>query len=203
MRTLALVAEKGGSGKSLIAVHLAVCAVRRRQRVVLIDLDRQKNVCKWGERRKSDDVTITAARVQELPGLIASARRQEADLVILDTPGRADIVSAQVLDVADVVLVPCRPFVYDVDATEETVAAIKRAKVQRAAFVLNSVPSRGTRHVEARAALEQLMPVCPVELHYLMPFTDALNDGRSVEEIDAKSKAAVEIRALYRWLGKP
>jgi chromosome partitioning protein len=101
---------------------------------------------------------------------------------------------------ADVVLVPCRPFSYDLEASVETAAEVKRAKVARAFFVLNAVPSRGTRHTEARAALQPLLPVCPVELHHYLAFGDALNDGRSVEELDPRGKAAAEIRALYRWL---
>jgi len=210
MRTWALLAEKGGVGKSLLAVHLAVCATRRGKTVALIDLDAQKNADGWAALRKSKDVTVVTARAQELPGLLERARQQGADLVILDTPGRADISTAHVLDVVDVVLVPVRPFAFDVHASEKIAAEInakiasekRRGRVIHAAFVLNSVPPRGTRQQEARAVLTPLLPVAPVEVHYYMALCDALNDGSSVEEFDPKGNAAHEIRALYRWLAK-
>jgi chromosome partitioning protein len=92
-----------------------------------------------------------------VPGLLARAREQGADLVIIDTAGRASIEAARVLALADVAIIPCRVGVYDVEASVETAAEVKRSGVKRAAFVLNAIPSRGTRHEEARAALEQLL----------------------------------------------
>jgi chromosome partitioning protein len=157
MRTIALVSQKGGSGKSSIAVHLAVAAVRKRRSVAVLDPDPQGSVLGWGKRRGSNDITIAAARAQEVPGLLARAREQGADLVIIDTAGRASIEAARVLALADVAIIPCRVGVYDVEASVETAAEVKRSGVKRAAFVLNAIPSRGTRHEEARAALEQLL----------------------------------------------
>lgn len=210
MLTVAFAAQKGGTGKSTLAVHLAVCAARRRKVVALIDLDPQESVLAWGVRRtkgrqkrgEGDDVPVFGARAQELPGMLTRARSQGVNLVILDSPGRADVTSAHVMAAADIVLVPCRPFLYDLEASVETAAEVGRVKVARAFFVLNAVPARGTRNAEARAALEPLLPVCPVELHHYLAFGDALADGRSVEELDPKGKAAAEIRALYRWLMK-
>ncbi len=202
MRTVALVSQKGGSGKSSLAVHLAVCAARRRKTVAVVDLDPQASVLGWAKRRGLDDITVIGARSQEVPGILARAREQKADVIILDTPGRADITAARVMSLADVVLVPCRVGIYDVEASVETAAEVKRSGVKHAAFVLNAIPSRGTRHEETRAALEQLLPVAPVGLHHLVAFSDALNDGRSVEELEPKGKAAAEVRALYAWFAK-
>jgi chromosome partitioning protein len=207
MLTVAFAAQKGGTGKSTLAVHLAVCAARRRKLVAVFDLDPQKSVLGWSQRRTirgtGEDVPVFGARAQEVPGMLARAKEQGVDLVILDSPGRADVTATHVMAVADIVLVPCRPFSYDLEASVETAEEVRRAKIARAFFVLNAVPARGSRHTEARAALETLLPVCPVELHHYLAFGDALNDGRSVEELEPKGKAAVEIRALYRWLTKP
>jgi chromosome partitioning protein len=211
MLTVAFAAQKGGTGKSTLAVHLAVCAARKRKTVALIDLDGlQNNALGWSARRAKEramrgaleDVAAFGARPQELGGMIARAKEQHVDLLILDSPGRADVTAAHVMAAADVVLIPCRPFSYDLEASVETAAEVKRTKVAHAFFVLNAIPARGTRHIEARAALAPLLPVCPVELHHYLAFGDALNDGRSVEELDPKGKAAAEIRALYRWLMK-
>jgi chromosome partitioning protein len=202
MKTVALVAQKGGIGKSTIAVHLGVCASRHDQSVAIVDLDPQASVATWGDRRAANDVTVVSARIQELPRLLANAKDQGADLVVIDTAGRADTVAMQVMELSDVVLVPCRPFINDVEASRRTAEQVRTARAKRAAFVLNAVPPAGTRHLEARLALEPLLPVAPVLLHHYVAFGDALNDGRSVEELDPEGKAAHEIRLLYRWLLK-
>lgn len=202
MKTVALVAQKGGTGKSTLAIHLAVCASRRGKAVALVELDNQDTIKEWRAERTSDDLEVVSARAQDLPRLLADAKKQRADLVILDTAGRADTIAEQVIAAADVVLIPCRPFANDMRATPRTVAQVKavKKKGQHAFIVLSSCPVQGTRHEEARAALAPLLSVAPVDVHYYMAFADALNDGRSVEEYDPKSKAAQEIGALYDWV---
>lgn len=199
MKVIALVAEKGGSGKSTIAVHLAVCAAKQGQTVAIIDLDPQGSARHWAERRGETDVDVpvVGATAQELPGLLQSAREQGAELVILDTAGRSDVVTAHVVSAADVVAVPCRPSIYDLESTRRTAKVIGGKK---AAVILNACPSRGTRAAEARDALDGVLPVAPVELHQLVAYSDALNDGRSVEELEPKGTAATEIKALYGWI---
>jgi len=198
MRTVALVAQKGGSGKSTLAVHLAVCAARQGLAVALLDLDPQGSVLAWSERRQADDVAVLRATAAELPRLLARARDQQADLVVLDTAGRADETARQVVALADLVLVPCRPSLLDVHASLATVAMLGRAR--RAAFVLNAIPAHGTRHTEAREALAPRLPVAPVALGSYVAFADALNDGRSVEELDPSGRAASQVRELLDWM---
>jgi chromosome partitioning protein len=200
MKTIALVTEKGGTGKSTLAVHLAVCAARQGKAVAVIDLDPQGSARHWAERRAGNDIPVIAAKAQELPSLLASAREQGADIVILDTAGRQDITTAHVVEAADLVLVPCRASIYDLEASRHTAELIRDAGGKRAAFVLNAVPSRGARAQEARDALETMLPVSPVEMHHLVAYSDALNDGQSVEELEPVGKAAQEIRALYEWI---
>jgi chromosome partitioning protein len=201
VRTVALVAQKGGVGKSTLAVHVAACAARRGQSVALFDLDPQGSAVAWGERRATDDVKVVGARSQELSGLLGEAQEQGADLVVIDTAGRADTVAALVMGRADLVLVPCRPFIADLEASHATAEQVQRAGAgKRAAFVLNGAPSQGSRHVEAERALATLLPVVPVVLHHLVAFADAMNDGRSVEELEPEGRAAYEVRALVRWV---
>lgn len=202
MKTIALVTEKGGTGKSTVVVHLAVCAMRQGKAVAVIDLDPQASARHWVERRANDDIAVIAATAQELPRLLEGARKQKADLVVIDTAGRSDVTTAHVIEVADLILIPCRPSIYDLEASQRTAERIIKAGGKRAIFVLNAVPSRGVRAQEAREALKGLVPVAPVELHHLVAYSDALNDGRSVEEMEPHGKAAQEIRALYDWLIK-
>ncbi len=206
MLVLALVAEKGGSGKSTLAVHLAVAAAREGKSVAIVDLDPQASAAHWSERRGEREpyVAVTAASASELPGLLASAREQGADMVILDTAGRSDVTTARVLETAQRVLVPCRASVYDIESARHTADLIAAAygadAPARASFVINAAPPRGTRAAEAREALSALLPVCPIELAQLVAYADALNDGRSVEELEPGGKAAQSIRTLYEWV---
>jgi chromosome partitioning protein len=218
MKTIALVAQKGGTGKSTMAMHLAVCAGREGKTVALIDLDPQATVTEWGEMRRErlraareqgasteDDPledAVVAARAQELPGLLASAKKQGAHWAIVDTAGRMDVTSANAVELADVVLVPCRASFPDLKASIGTAEQIRKGRAKKAFFVLNAVPAQGLRQQEAREALRELLPVAPVELHHYVAYGDALNDGRSVEELEPNGKAATEIRALYAWLKK-
>jgi chromosome partitioning protein len=199
MKVFALVTQKGGSGKSTLAVHLAVAAARQGAVTAILDLDPQGSASLWAKQRADNDITVVAARAAELPGLLANARAQKADLVIIDTAGRDDATADAAIQVATLVLIPCRPSLYDTGASAATAEKVKRAGVKKAAFVLNSVPPAGSRAEEAREALADTLPVAPVAIHTRVAYSDALNDGRSVEELDEHSKAADEIRALYKW----
>jgi chromosome partitioning protein len=199
MKIIALVTQKGGSGKSTLAVHLAVAAARQGAVTAILDLDPQGSASLWAKQRTDKDITVVAARAAELPGLLANARNQKADLVIIDTAGRDDATADAAIQAATLVLIPCRPSLYDTGASAATADKVKRAGGKKAAFVLNSVPPNGSRAEEAREALADTLPVAPVAIHTRVAYSDALNDGRSVEELDQHSKAAEEIRALYKW----
>jgi len=202
MKTVALVTQKGGSGKSTLAVHLAVAALRQKALAAIVDLDSQGSARLWSQRRGKDDLAVIAARPAELPRLLEDARRQKAALVLIDTAGHADVSADTAIQLADIVLIPCRPTLYDLAASAATVEMVRRSGGKKAAFVLNGVPPTGSRAEEAREALADTLPVCPVEIHSRVAYSDALNDGRSVEELQPTGKAAQEIRDLYKWLIK-
>lgn len=202
MKTIGFIAGKGGVGKSTLAAHVAVCAARAGKTVAAIDLDPQRSLSQWGERRPLEDLTVVDARIQELAGILAKAKSQKADLVVVDSAGRNDTVAAQLAQLCDVVLVPVRPGIYDLEASAGTADMLKNARAKRAAFVLNACPSVGSRAAESKQALEELLPVCPVQIGNRVDFSDALADGRSVFELNAKGKAAAEITALFRWAMK-
>ena len=80
-------------------------------------------------------------------------------------------MSAQaVIQSADIVLIPCRASLYDMEASAETGVQVQKAGSKQAAFVLNAVPSRGTRGDEAREILKEVLPVSPVEVTIWWPF---------------------------------
>lgn len=200
MKTVALISQKGGTGKSTIATHLAVCAERDHKQVAIFDIDPQASAYKWSQRRHAETPTVVKATAVQLPTLVQQAQAQHADLVFIDTAGRSDVAAHHALQVADLILVPCRPSAADLDAIEDTIHLIHLSKDRRAAVILNAAPVRGGMAADARAAIADRLEVVPIVLCQRSAYAYAWIDGRSVEEYEPEGKAATEIRALYRWL---
>src|SRR5690242_18893136 len=119
MQTLALVCQKGGAGKSTLAIHLAAEAVAHGRRTLLLDLDPQASAAKWGDRRKADaalDVDVAVDSAARLDAALAQAKREAYDLAVIDTAPHADQAALRVARLADFVLVPVRCSILDLDA---------------------------------------------------------------------------------------
>ena len=200
MKTIALLSQKGGSGKSTIATHLAVCAERDGKSVAIFDIDPQASAISWAHRRKSETPPVVKVTPVQLTGLLKTAEKQKADLIIVDTAGRSDIAALHVIQVADLVLIPCRPSAADLDAIQDTIRLVTNANSKTAAVVLNQIPTRGSMGKEAQAAISEYITVAPVGLYMRSAYSRAWNDGRSVEEYEPKGKAAEEIKGLYKWI---
>jgi chromosome partitioning protein len=201
METLALIAQKGGCGKSTLAVHMAVCAAMYGQRVAIIDVDPQGSAFAWNEirepGRKFDAVNATVA---ELPGLLKKAEAAGTDLAIIDTAPHTNKDPPAVAQLADFVLIPARPAFFDLKAMASTVIALHMTKTPRA-VVINAAP-RGYRLVdEARASLEKAgVTVLAEPIHQYAALGHAVTGGLSIHEYAPDSPAAAEIEGLYKAL---
>lgn len=203
MKIIAIVSQKGGSGKTTIAVHLAVCAERAKKRAAIIDLDPQASALEWQSRRAASTPEVITATSEQLSVLLQQAKDNGADLAIIDTAPHSDRAATVAANLADVILIPCRPAAFDVAALGTTLKILELTKAKKKAVILlNAVPPRGGITDEAEAGLSALAPVVPVRMHHRAAYSHAVNDGRSVEEYDPKGKAAQEIRALYKWIMK-
>jgi chromosome partitioning protein len=203
MKTIAIISQKGGSGKTTIAVHLAVCAELAKKRTAIIDLDPQGSALEWHRRRHENAPDVITATPEQLPSLLKQAETNGADLAILDTAPHSDRVAVLAAQLANFILIPCRPAAFDVAAISTTLNILKLAEAtDRAAIILNAVPPRGGLTDEAAEGLAKMVQVVPVRLFQRAAYSHAINDGRSVEEFDPKGKAAREIRALYKFIMK-
>jgi chromosome partitioning protein len=197
MKTLAILAQKGGSGKTTLAVHMAVCATRQNLRTALIDLDPQGSAHDWNESREDGEkLDAVKASSGQLAALLKHAKAAGADLAIVDTAPHSDSAAAIVAQLADFILMPCRPARFDLKAIGSTAQVASLAKTP-AAVVINAAP-RGKLAEEARAALEQqgIAVIEPV-LQQRAAYSHAVIDGRSVHEYEPDGKAAAEIDALF------
>jgi chromosome partitioning protein len=201
LKTVVLLSRKGGSGKSTIATHLAVCADLDGKAAALLDIDPQGSATKWSKRRQADTPTVYPATPVQVPNLLSKAKKQSADLIIIDTAGYADAQANAALQLADLVLIPCRASVADLDAIDYTIEQARHlSRRSRAAVVLNAAPVRGKIVTDVREALEKRVTVAPVVLCQRAAYANAWIDGRAVQEYEPHGKAAAEIEQLYQWI---
>jgi chromosome partitioning protein len=203
MKTLALLSQKGGSGKSTLAVHLAVIAQAAGRRTVIVDLDPQRSAAGWWDTRAAETPEMVETVPGELHAVLDAARTDGVAFCVVDTRPSAGNDAAAAAALADMVLIPTRPAIFDLKAIGATVDIVAAAKV-RAFIVLNGTPaSRGigeaSTTADARRALADYdIAVAPVAIGLRAALAHALVDGRAVNEFDPTGKAAFEMTKLWQ-----
>ena len=200
MKTLSFICQKGGTGKTTLALNIAVEAMRNGLTVAVIDLDPQPSACAWADlRQKRDEPVVIDAKPARLAAAVETARAQSGlDLLIIDTGGRTEEGAFAAAKASDLVIVPIQPSAVDLKSIPATRDLIAMAGNPQMLSVMTRVKPIGTRHLETKAWLEQArMPVCPTLIGDRITFQDAYASGLAVSEYDPGSKAAQEIAALY------
>lgn len=203
MKSVALLARKGGAGKTTIAIHMAVLAQASGRKVVFCDLDPQRSLTAWWKSRAAETPVLIEADARRLADLLKAAAEEGYDLAVIDTPPAVTFDTAQVAALVDLALIPLRPSILDIYAVESTAAVVKTTKTDTL-LVLNAChPPQGigeaSTTLEARKALEGMaLPVAKTSLAQRMDYTRALNDGEAVNEFAPESKAASEMARLWR-----
>jgi chromosome partitioning protein len=200
MKTIAIISQKGGAGKTTLTVHLATAATEAGHAAAIIDLDPQATAASWGDRRRASTPEVISGQATRLPTLLKAAGENGAGFLVLDTAPNADQTASLAARSADLVLIPCRPAAFDLGAIETTLLLAKTAG-KPAYVVLNAVPPRGSIGREAAAGLaERGASVAPRQLAQRAAFTHSVIDGRTAQEYEPQGKAAEEIRELYEWI---
>ena len=200
MKTIAIISQKGGAGKTTLAVHLATAAATAGHITAIIDLDPQGTAASWGDRRPADAPEVISGQAARLSTLLEAAEANGAACLILDTAPNADQTALRAAQLADAVLIPCRAATFDLEAIQATLTLAQIA--QKPAFVvLNAVPPRSGIGREAAGGLSgQGAKVAPVMLSQRAAFAHGVIDGRTAQEFEPDGKAAEEIGALYTWM---
>lgn len=202
MSVVAVVGQKGGIGKTTLAIHLAVAATRARHTALLIDLDPQASASKWSDIRPDESPVVISAHASRLRNVLEKAEAQGVTFVILDTPPQLESPITDAAKVADLALIPCRPALFDIHAIEETVYRTLKENVPTH-LVFNAVPARSSMLRQAKAVVADYnINIVPCTVGRRIIFSHAVVDGKTAEEFDPKSKAATEIRTLYQYLEK-
>jgi len=202
MKTIALLSQKGGSGKTTLAINIAVAAERDGKQVVVIDLDPQASALTWRDSRESATPVVMSAQASRLGQILTAAAASGADWIIIDTTSRVESPALAAARLSDLILIPCRPSIMDLWAIRNTIDVARLAQ-KTAVVVLNAIPSRGTTTIEAERAVEKFgVEVCPIHLGYRAAYANAMPDGRRAQEYEPAGKAAQEISRLYTWVCK-
>lgn len=197
MRTLLCFSQKGGSGKTTIAVHLAVAAAESGESVLLLDTDPQRSAEKWGSARKNGGPVVAGMSVTRIDDAIREAETFNVTLCIIDSAPHASPEAAQLLSVANTVIVPCRPTAFDLGAFARTAAMLDAASA-RAYAVLNACPPRAPELEESRRVISTFgLAALDATLGERRSFARAVATGKSVTEFEPDGKAAAEIRNLW------
>ena len=206
-RTLALLAQKGGAGKTTLALHLAVIAQDTGLRTLLVDCDPQRSVAGWWRAREAKTPELVEAAPEQLRAVVEAAQADGVALVVVDTRPSVERDTAEVARLADFSLIPTRPSILDLRAIGATVDVVK-ALGRQAAIILNACPAgRGVGDasvtMEARRGLAAYgLPIVPQAVAVRAALAHALIDGRSVTEFEPHGKASGELRRVWKWTEK-
>jgi chromosome partitioning protein len=198
---LSLLGEKGGCGKSTAALGLAVAASLAGIETAVIDLDPQATATNWSDRRGKDYPAVVSCQVSRLNHVLHVAEQQGAQFAIIDTPGKSTDAAIAAAKVANFVLMPIHPQMYDIETLDKARDILTLAGNPPHAVLINLAPLQGRRHIETQEALIQAgFTVCPTVLFTRVAHGDAGNIGLTAQEYAPRGKAAHEMVALYSYI---
>ena len=204
MHVVAIGQQKGGVGKSSLAINLACQVQATGEASAVIDMDaEQRTASRWGKRRNDALPQVIAADARTLSTELGKLRVAGVGWVFLDLPGRSAPIASTGMNASDFVLIPSRPVDVDIEASLTTAQGIVRSG-KPYAYLMNVVPVGSAQR--ARKVLKVLESaghaVCPVIIQQKIEVPDAIAVGQGVNEASPKSAAAKEFADLYAWIGE-
>ncbi len=201
MPTIAIISQKGGAGKTTLALHLAAAGQEAGRVALVVDTDPQATASQWAAWRQDAPPEVIDSPPPRLAAKVAAAQAQGAELIVIDTPPHADSAARAAVEVADLVLIPCRPSAFDLAAIQTTAKLVQL--LRKPAYVVFTAGSPNAPRVYEEAG--ELVagygtPACPLTVPDRAAYRHASAEGRTVMESDPGGKAAEDIRKLYDWM---
>ncbi len=206
MNVVVFASRKGGSGKSTLAAHLAAHAHKSSRPCLIVDADPQGSLTLWHKLRNSGAPPLKTT-LRGVADIIKAAKGDGIEWAFVDTAPNMSTSVTDAMRAGTLVVVPCRPGVFDLEAIRETIG-FARAVRKPYAVVINAAPPR-RQDVEspvvtqAREGLAKLnVPVWGGQITHRTNFSLALAAGEGAKEYDADSYAAAEIGRLWSAIEK-
>lgn len=200
MPTIAVISQKGGAGKTTLALHLAAAAQGAGRVALVVDTDPQATASQWAAWRHDAPPEVIDSPPPRLPAKVAAAQGQGAEWIVIDTPPHADSAARAAAELADLVLVPCRPSAFDLAAIQTTAKLVQLLRKPAFAVFTAGPPNAPRVYAEAGELVAGFgTPPCPVILPDRAAYRHASAEGRTVTEFEPEGRAAAEVRALYEW----
>lgn len=200
MKVIAVASQKGGSGKTTLAGHLAVQAeMIGAGPVALVDTDPQGSLSEWWNEREAETPLFARTTIHKLKEDVERMSRMGIKLLFIDTPPAITETIATVLAVADLLIIPTRPSPHDLRAVGATVELAEGLDTPLV-FVVNGATPRARITSEAAIALSQHGTLAPAVIHQRVDFASSMIDGRTVMELNSASKSSEEITKLWTYI---
>jgi chromosome partitioning protein len=201
MNVISLLTRKGGSGKSTLSTHWAVEAEKTKGcRAVIIDFDPQGSCSSWYSKREAATPLLIQSNPQTVKAHLAACQSDGVSVVLIDTMPDINAIAVHAARVSDLVIIPVRPSVLDLEAISASVELVQGVG-KTAVIVLNQAPPGSAIAQEAAVALKQYdLTICPVPICNRIAFSRSMIDGRTAGEIEPKGKAAQEIKHSWKWI---
>ena len=199
MKIIALLNEKGGTGKSTLSQNIATCLHRQGKRVILVDADPQGTTRDW-RSASPENANLPNVIALDRPEMLASLKNIDADIAIIDTPAKAEKMTASVIRFADAALIVIQPSGADIWASAAAVRLIQQkidvgGKII-AAFLANRVSGSTNLSKEVLTGgwneygIEQL----ETTIGNRVAFAQALTDGLSIyDTADRTGRAEIDL----------
>lgn len=203
MKVIAITAEKGGVGKSTIALNLATHLDEPDRPTAIIDLDPQRSLRVWFDRREAETPILVETNAAELGDVLDAARGDGVGFAILDLAPHDSATMATAMRAADLVLIPCRPNAFDLAAAESTAKMAETIGKPTLAVLNQTMPKRAfgrpSQVSDAAAVLESYgLKVCTTFIPSRVVSANAILTGQSVAELGADNSATKEYTALAK-----
>jgi len=208
--TIAVLNQKGGVGKTTLAVNLAAAAHLDGRKTLLVDLDRQGSSLDWGAQRREGS-KLQGLSVVKVDKALRGPQFRELiegrDVVFFDGPPRLGEFIRAAASLVDVVLIPIQPAAFDLWAAAETLEDLAQAdqirselgrEPVRRLFVMNRVVKGTLFAAEVPKAIGEAGTLAKTSIHQRAAYVRTVADGESVLTQRIDSQAADEIIALYR-----
>jgi chromosome partitioning protein len=200
MPTIAIISQKGGAGKTTLALHLAAAAQDSGRIALIIDTDPQATASQWAAWREDAPPEVIDSPPPRLAAKAEQAKGQGAEFIVIDTPPHADSAARAAVEIADLILIPCRPSAFDLSAIQTTVKLVQL--LRKPAFVVFTAGSPNAPRIYQEAGnlvAGYGTPACPIQIPDRAAFRHASAEGLTVMEYEPGGKAAEDIRKLYAW----